>query len=204
MTTIVDADPIYIYFSVDERCACSGTKRAISTRRTTKHASSLRELKLPFRFGLDTEDGFPHEGTIDFANNKVDQSTGTTEIRGVAPNPDLRLVSGPRVRIRIQVSDRYPALLVPDTCVLTDQDRRYLLVLGKDNVVLRRDVVLGRLLDDGMRGVLGPAGGGQKITAQDWVVTLGLQRARVDYPVAPFDADGKAVNESPLRNVEKD
>ena len=74
---------------------------------------------------------------------------------------------------------------MPDTCVLTDQDRRYLLVLGKDNVVLRRDIVLGRLLDDGMRGVLGPAGGGQTITAQDWVVTLGLQRARVDYPVAP-------------------
>ena len=162
-------------------------------KKDRKQASSLRELKLPFRFGLDTEEGFPHEGTIDFANNKVDQSTGTIEIRGVAPNPGFRLVSGARVRVRMPVSDPYQALLVPDTCVLTDQDRRYLLVLGKDNVVLRRDVVLGRLLDDGMRVVLGPAGGGPPITAKDWVVTLGLQRARVDYPVVPFDADGKVV-----------
>ena len=72
------------------------------------------------------------------------------------------MVSGSRVRVRLPVSEPYKALLVPDTCVLTDQDKRYLLVLGKDDVVLRRDVVLGRLLDDGMRVVLGPAQGASR------------------------------------------
>ncbi len=193
LATIVDADPIYVYFNIDERSLQRYQKSDVD-KKDRKQASSLRELKLPFSFGLDTDKGFPHDGTIDFANNKVDQSTGTIEVRGVAPNPGLRLVSGARVRVRMPVSDKYQALLVPDTCVLTDQDRRYLLVLGKDNVVLRRDVALGRLLDDGMRVVLGPAEeGGPSITAKDWVITLGLQRARVNYPVEPFDADGKVV-----------
>ena len=93
-----------------------------------------------------------------FADNKYAEGTGTILVRGVAENPDGRLVPGSRVRVRIPVSDKYQAAVVPDTAVLSDQDRKYLLVLGKDNVVLRRDITPGRLLDDGMRVIL-PAPG---------------------------------------------
>jgi hypothetical protein len=103
--------------------------------------------------------------------------------------------------VRVPVSDKYEAALVPDSAVLSDQDRKYLLVLGKDNVVLRRDVTPGRLLDDGMRVIL-PAPGEEKAAgSKDWVknwegvwlITLGLQRARIDYPVQPLEANGQPV-----------
>ncbi len=193
LTTIVAADLIHVYFRVDERSLQRYKKMSEAPKPDDKKDSPIRASKVPFRFGLDTEDGFPHQGILDYVGNKVDPTTGTIEVRGEAENRQWLLDAGSRVRVRLPVSKPYKALLVPDSCVLTDQDKRYLLVLGKDNVVLRRDVVLGRLLDDGMRVLLGPAEGASRVTAKDWAITLGLQRARVDYPVVPVDADGKVV-----------
>ena len=93
----------------------------------------------PVHFGLDTEKGFPHEGHLVFADNKYAEGTGTILVRGVAENPDGTLIPGSRVRVRIPVSDKYPATLVPDTAVNTDQDQKYLLVVGEDNVVKRHE-----------------------------------------------------------------
>ena len=121
----------------------------------------LRDRKIAFAFGLDTEKGFPHEGRLVFADIKYAEGTGTILVRGEAKNPDGKLVPGSRVRVRIPVSDKYEAAVVPDSAVLSDQDRKYLLVLGKDNTVLRRDITPGRLLDDGMRVIL-PAPGEEK------------------------------------------
>ena len=69
-------------------------------------------------------------------------------------NPDTKFLPGSRVRVRIPVSDPYQAVLVPDEAVLSDQDQRYLLCLNDENVVVRRNVTLGRLLEDGMRVIL--------------------------------------------------
>ena len=198
LTSIVNSDPIYVYFNVDER-ALQRYQQSDLNQRDRKKASSLRELELPFSFGLDTEKDFPHHGLLDYVGNTVDQATGTIEVRGTAPNPSGQLVSGSRVHVRVPVSERYKALLVPDTCVLTDQDRRYVLVLGKDNIILRRDITPGRLLDDGMRIVLEPPPGNQPLTANDWVVTLGLLRARVNDTVEPLDANGNVVTPTPNR-----
>jgi hypothetical protein len=77
------------------------------------------------------------------------------------------------------------ATLVPETALLTDQDRKYVLVLDDKNVVQRRDVNVGRLQDDGMRVIL-PAGEGKTtITPNDWIIVQGLQMARINYPVDP-------------------
>jgi len=189
LTTIVTTDPMYVYFTVDERAL----QRYQKTRQGGSDAKpdSVRALKMPFRFGLDSEEGFPHEGVLDFANNKIDQTTGTIELRGTAANPGGLLVAGSRVRVRIPVGSAYEAVLVPDSAVLSDQEKRYLLVLGKDNVVLRRDVTLGKLLDDGLRVVLPAAGDDKGVGPGDTVITLGLQRARIDYPVEPVDAQGQ-------------
>jgi RND family efflux transporter MFP subunit len=200
LTTIVAIDPLYVYFSVDER-ALQRYQKSRQHEAGSESAASLRELKIPFRFGLDTDEGFPHAGVLDFAENKVASSTGTIELRGGAPNPDGQLIPGSRVRVRVPVSDPYEAVVVPDSAVLSDLDRKYMLILGKDNVVLRRDFTPGRLLDDGMRVIL-PASGEEKPKGKEewikgwekeWVVTLGLQRARVDYPVEPLDSNGQPI-----------
>ena len=112
---------------------CSDTRKAIVDKQDRKQASSLRELKLPFSFGLDTDEGFPAPGDASIiAGNKVDQShrhdRGSrhgAESRPAAWFPVPASASG----CRSAISNK--ALLVPDTCVLTDQDRRYVLVLGQ-------------------------------------------------------------------------
>lgn len=191
LTTIVAVTPMYVYFTIDERALQRYQKRAPSPK---GEQMSIRQQKIPFRFGLDTDEGFPHAGVLDFADNRIDSTTGTIEVRGVVPNDKLLFIAGSRVRVRVPVSDPYQTLLIPDTSILTDQDKKYVLVLGEGNRVLRRDLVLGRLLDDGFRVVRGERKEGEGLSPNDWVIVLGLQRARVNYPVDPVDAEGKPIS----------
>ena len=152
LATIVSVDPIYIYFDVDER---SLQRYAKSPRRVGDPAGiACARSKLPFTLRAGDRRGFPHTGLIDFADNQVDSQTGTIQVRGVVPNPErpvrARLA---RADPRARSASRTPVLLVPDTAILTDQDKRYVLALDDKNVVQRRDVELGKLLDDGSRVV---------------------------------------------------
>jgi RND family efflux transporter MFP subunit len=196
LTTITATEPIYVDFNVDERAVQEYAAR----KKEDLEEKPLRERKVPFSFALDTEEGFPHEGILIFADNKFSQTTGTVLLRGEAENPHRKLVPGSRVRVRVPISDAFDAVVVPDLAILSDQDRRYLLVIGEENKVLRRDITLGRLLDDGTRVVLPPPG--EKLPEgttwadtwkKAWIITLGLQRARLNEPVQPVDADGKPV-----------
>ena len=74
---------------------------------------------------------------------------------------------------------------MPDTAILSDQDKRYVLVVDDKNVVSRRDVMPGELLDDGMRVVLPDASGKAAVAPEEWIIVHGLQRARINYPVEP-------------------
>lgn len=192
LTTIVSLDPIHVYFFVDER----GLLEYRKLHRRSDDAT-VRELQIPFDFALETDDGYPHKGTLDFSENKIDATTGTIEMRGAAANPERIILPGSRVRIRVPVSDPYQATLVPDSAILSDQDQRYLLCLNAENVVIRKTVALGRLLDDGMRVILPGANAESTIAPEDWVIVLGLQRARVNYPADPYDADGKPLSGNP-------
>lgn len=196
LTTIVSYDPLFVYFFVDERALLEYRQK--SARRVARtHDKPLKESQIPFEFGLETDVGFPNKGLLDFADNRIDPQTGTIEVRGVVANADARFIPGSRVRVRIPVSDPYQALLVPDEAVLSDQDQRYLLCLNAENVVVRRNVALGRLLEDGMRVILPGTGDKEGVAATDWVIVLGLQRARINYPVEPLDADGKPIVREP-------
>ncbi len=181
LTTIMALDPLYVYFSVDER-SLQRYQRFRRERLGDKAAVPVRAEKIPFRFGLDTDEGYPHQGLLDFADNKVDPATGTIEVRGVVQDPKGLFTPGSRVRVRIPASDKYVATLVPDTAVNTDQDRKYLLTVDEKNVVQRRNVRLGRLLDDGMRLVLGAE---PELKPDEWIIVDGIQRARLLYPVEP-------------------
>ena len=85
------------------------------------------------------------------------------------------------MRVRVPLGAEKPVLLIPDTAILSDQDRRYVLIVDDKSVAQRRDIALGKLLDDGMRIVT------SGINANDRLITLGIQTARINYPVEPVE-----------------
>jgi RND family efflux transporter MFP subunit len=193
LTTLVAVDPIHVYFNVDERSLLEYRANRRSKTPEGEKLPPVNEAKIPFVFGLETDKGFPNEGELDFAENQIETTTGTIQVRGTAPNPERRYVPGSRVRVRIAVSEPHQAMVLPDDSILSDQDQKYVLALKKDNVVVRRDVVLGKLLDDGMRVVSASPRAKEALTAADRVVVIGLQRARINYPVQPMDESGNAI-----------
>jgi RND family efflux transporter MFP subunit len=183
LATVVTVDPIYVYFNIDER----SLQRYTDSRRSSEAQAlpSLRDLKIPFTFKLDTDNDYVRQGVLDFADNRVDSSTGTIELRGSVKNDKGLFISGSRVSIRVPVTEEHQVILIPDTSILTDQNRKYLLTLDDKKVVQRRDVELGKLLDDGMRVIRTSGEGPAAIKPEDWVITQGLQMARINYPVEP-------------------
>jgi multidrug efflux system membrane fusion protein len=107
--------------------------------------------------GLANEDGFPHEGTVDFIDNALNPATGTIRARAVVPNPDNRFTPGLFARVRLLGETLPEALLIHEQAVLTDQDRRYVYILGEKNAAERRDVTLGapveglRIVESGLK-----------------------------------------------------
>ncbi len=86
MTTIVAMDPIYVYFAVDERALLRYRER--NPRPRADQLKPLEESQIPFEFGLETDEGFPRKGILDFADNRIDAATGTIQVRGKADNPE--------------------------------------------------------------------------------------------------------------------
>jgi RND family efflux transporter MFP subunit len=181
LATIVSIDPIYLYFTVDERGLQTYRKRA----REQGHKPGDK-LAVPVQFALDTDQGFPREATLDFGDVSIDPGTGTVTVRATVANPDGELVPGFRAKVRIAVSDARQAAIVPDRAILADQDRRYVLLVDDKNVVARRDVRLGKLMDDGMREVLPRGAKDAAWGGKDRIVVEGLLRARVGQPVDPI------------------
>jgi len=175
LTTIVAVDPVEVYFAVDERAL----QRYQKMRPATNPSGVLRDFKIPFQFGLETDQGYPNSGVLDFADNRIDATTGTILVRGVVGNPQGRFVPGSRVRVRLPLGDERACVLIPDTAILSDQDRKYVLLVDDKNVVQRREISPGKLLDDGMRIVT------SGLKPDDRLITLGLQAARINYPVEP-------------------
>jgi RND family efflux transporter MFP subunit len=186
LTTIYALDPVYAYFQIDERSLRKYAKGlGVDGKNFTELLAALKGRKTPFEFALEGEQGFPRHGELDFVEPRIDRATGTVQARGVVKNPQGQLVPGSRIKVRIAVSKPYQALLLPDTAVLSDQGQKYLLLVDGKNLVERRDVDLGRLLDDGMRVILQGQETGKGVTGNDWVIVEGLQRARVNDPVDP-------------------
>jgi multidrug efflux system membrane fusion protein len=191
LTTITSVDPILAYFNVDERSLQFYAKEAgAQGKNVTELLAALRDAKTEFSFALEGDTEYKHHGQLAFSDNKIDSATGAIQLYGTVENKKGFFVPGSRVRIRLPVGKAYQALLVPDTAVLTDQDKKYLLVVDDKKIVQRRDVVPGRLLDDGMRVLVGglkDAG----VTVSDWVIVEGIQRARINYPVNPLEQSSK-------------
>src|SRR6202041_2366117 len=123
-------------------------------------------------------DRYPHQGVADYQDPSVDAGTGTIRVRGIFPNPDLSLLPGFFVRIRVPLDQRKNALMVPERALGIDQTGTYLLVVNKDNIVEYRPVKTGAL-QDGLRVVEGAIGPKAR------VVVDGLLRARPTLKVDP-------------------
>jgi membrane fusion protein, multidrug efflux system len=153
LTTVVSVDPMYVYFEMDEPTLLR-TRKAVNEG---KIKLPEKGVKMPVLMGLQGEDGFPHQGTINFVNNQVNPTTGSILVRGVFPNhlPEggHRLLSpGMFVRVRLPIGQPYPALLVIDRAVGSDQQGlKYVYVLDKNNTAQPRHVTTGPLQDDGLR-----------------------------------------------------
>jgi RND family efflux transporter MFP subunit len=173
LATIVQLDPIYVTFNVNEQDVLRIRDQA---RQRGMTSADLKQL--PIEVGLQTEVGFPHKGKLDYAAPTVNQSTGTLPVRGVLPNPDRVLLPGYYVRVRVPFDQQQNALLVPDVALGSDQSGRYVLVVNGDNVVEQRKVVTGPL-----EGDLRVIESGLK--ADDRVVIAGLLRAIPGQKVDP-------------------
>jgi multidrug efflux system membrane fusion protein len=138
LTTLVSVDPVYVTFTGDERAYLRYQELARNGTR-----GSSRDTRNPVLVGLANEDGFPHQGEMDFLDNALDPATGTIRARAVLPNPDGVFTPGLFARVRLLGASQENALLIHEQAVLTDQDRRYVYVLGANNSAERRDVVLG-------------------------------------------------------------
>lgn len=157
LTTVVALDPMFVYFDGDE----SVYLKYGALSRNGERPSS-RDARNPVQIGLADEDGYPHEGYMDFVDNQLDANTGTIRGRAVVPNPDGRFTPGLFARVRLIGSGQRKALLIHDVAVLTDQDRRYVYVVGADNKAMRRDVTLGERVD-GLRIVTSGLKPGERV-----------------------------------------
>lgn len=194
LTTIVSLDPVYVYYDVDERTL-------LRFRRLIREGKikSSREATIPIELGLADEESFPHPGTINFVENRVDPQTGTLRVRAVVPNPDRLISSGQFARVRLPVGGPHKALLVAERALGTDQGQKFLYVVNDKDEVEYRKVRIGtpqgalRVVEDGLQ-------------PGDRVVVTGLQRVRPGAKVEPVPVDmptkpGRI--EMPVRDTEK-
>ena len=142
LTTVVSLNPIYAYFDGDEQSYLKYVKLAHSGE-----LRSSREVKTPVYMGLANEEGYPHEGYIDFLDNQVNAAAGTIRIRAVFDNRERLFTPGLFAKIKIVGSGKYKAILVRDSAVGTDQDKKYVLRLAPDGTVQSQFVQLGPLVD---------------------------------------------------------
>lgn len=177
LATIVQLDPIYVNFTISERDVLKIRANIAARALTTE---DLR--KIPVEVGLQTETGFPHKGHLDYAAPNVDQSTGTLAVRGILENSARKLLPGYFVRVRVPGEPR-AATLVPETAVGSDQAGRYVLVIGKDDIVEQRKVQIGALFDGNREIEKG-------LNPDDRVVISGILRAIPGQKVEPVVAGG--------------
>ena len=172
LTTVVSHDPVHVYFEADEQTWLRYSRAARDGERAGTDSA--------VRVGLAGEDGYPHAGTVDFVDNRVDPATGTIRARAVLRNPDGLFTPGLFARVQLEGGDRFDALLVDDKAVLTDQDRKYVYVLGEGDTAVRRDIVTGRMVD-GLRVVQ------SGLEPKDRVIVHGVQKVFFPgMPVAPI------------------
>jgi membrane fusion protein, multidrug efflux system len=177
LTTIVSVDPMYAYFDVDE-----GTVLRVRQMIREGKAKSARETEVPVLMGLANEQGYPHQGTINFVDNQVNSKTGTLRVRGVFRNEKEVLSPGFFARVRVPIGEAHKAVLVTERAIDTDQGQKILYVVNEKNEVVARPIRVGAL-HDGLRVIE------DGVKPSEYVIVNGLQQIRPGITVAPKVVD---------------
>jgi RND family efflux transporter MFP subunit len=173
LSSVVSMDPIYIYFDADEQSYLRYSQMARGGAQP-----SSRDAGNPVQVGLANEEGFPHPGKLDFVDNQLNPQTGTIRARAVLQNKDGEFTPGLFARVQLLGGEEFSAILIDDRAVNTDQNQKYVLLLGANNQVEYRKVKLGRVID-GLRVVR------EGLKAGDVIVVNGAQRVHPGITVTP-------------------
>ncbi|WP_340121857.1 efflux RND transporter periplasmic adaptor subunit [Methylobacter svalbardensis] len=173
LTFIVSTDPVYVYVDADERSVLKYRRQAQEGDR-----GSLGDERTPVELAVADELSFPHQGHLDYISPREDAATGTLTLRGVFANPDELLSPGFFARMRVRGSAPYPAILLPDRAIGTDQAQRFVWVVNQQNQVEYRKVALGahigqsRVIKEGLK-------------PEEWAVIEGIQKLKPGIKVNP-------------------
>jgi multidrug efflux system membrane fusion protein len=165
LTTLVSVSPIYASFDVDEQTYL-------------RYLSHDARGTVPVSLGLANEDGFSREGKVASVDNRLDTSSGTIRVRARFDNADGSLLPGLYARIKVGGGTPHPAVLIDDAAIGTDQDKKYVMVVDKDNRAQYREVTLGTQ-SDGMRVIV------KGLEPNERIVVNGLQRVRPNDVIKP-------------------
>lgn len=179
LATVVQQDPMYVYFDVDEknwlRITTHNAKEALEDESAARQQQETRTV---FQAGVSDSEDYQYSGLLDYASNKVDPNTGTIEVRGILPNPDLVLLPGMFARVRIPYDRAPDAMLIPDTAVGFDQTGNYVYVVNDRNLVEHKVIEIGEKVGH-LREVT------KGLNEKDRFILQGLLRARPGRKVSP-------------------
>jgi RND family efflux transporter MFP subunit len=176
LAVIVSTDPIRLEFTFDEASLLRYERLA---RDGTTDVTG-RTGSAPVRLKLIDEQDFSHYGRMEFIDNVIDRSTGTIRGRAQFANADGLFTPGMFARVQVPASAPYEALLLPEAAIGTEQVRKFVYIVDKENVARQRFVVLGQAVDD-LRVIK------DGLSAEDRVVVNGLMRVRPGLKVSPGD-----------------
>src|SRR5438093_2078215 len=189
LTTVVSVDPIYAEVDADENAVLKYVKLSQGGKRV-----SARTAKIPAWVELGNETDFPHEGSIDFVDNRLDPGTGTVRARIVLKNWNPNFITpGFFVRVRVSGATPYQATLVPDRVISSQQGLKYLFVVKPDNTVERRNLETGGLFE-GKRIVKSGLKDGEKVVSTRLQL---LQAGMLVQPVEEKSEIGSGKSEQP-------
>lgn len=174
LTTVVSVDPIYVRLDADENSLLKYVKLDEEGKR-----KSARNGQMPAWIQLGNETDFPHEGVVDFVDNRLDPATGTVRARIILQNWSPLVVPGFFARVRISGATPYRAALVEDKVISSQQGQKYAYVVRPDNTLERRNIETGQTFE-GKRIVKKGLGEGEK------VVSTRLQLLQPGMPVTPI------------------
>jgi membrane fusion protein, multidrug efflux system len=173
LTTLVSVSPIYASFDADEQVIVRALKDLPGG------ASARAQLeRIPVQMGTAATAQLPFEGRLQLVDNQVDTKSGTIRVRAVFDNKDGSLIPGQFARLRMGEAKAGSALLINERAVGTDQDKRYVMVVGVDSKAVWREVKLGASVN-GLRVV------SEGLKAGERIVVNGLQRVRPGMALAP-------------------
>ncbi|MDD7885366.1 efflux RND transporter periplasmic adaptor subunit [Flavivirga sp. 57AJ16] len=177
LTTIVATSPIHFYFTGSESDYLRYARLARKGER-----DDVRTNGIPVYIKLQDEDDFLHEAKMDFVDNQIDSRTGTIESRAVLPNTDHLLEPGMFGKAKISGSAEHDAIMIPDEIIGTNQSIRFVYVLGNDNTITSKNIILGPLHSNGLRIVR------EGLSKNDKVVVNNIQKIQSGLAVAPIES----------------